>query len=209
MPRSARLARPHQYYHIYNRGTNHQLIYQDKEDYQRFLDKLKQTVEVYDWKIYTYCLLPNHYHLQIKTGKDKLGKIIQSLQTSHAIYFNRKHKHLGPIFQNRFHSVLVQEGEYFLYLSKYIHLNPVKSKLTNNPEDYPYSSYQTYLNHKNTKGIIDARSIKVLLGKQAKKSVKKYKQFIESPDKNTDYIYSEKNAKRGIFGTTRFRSQFE
>jgi putative transposase len=209
MPRTARLARPNQYYHIYNRGANNQLIYKDKEDYLKFLNKIKKTLEKYDWKIYTYCLLPNHYHLQIKTGeKDKLGTIIQSLQTSHAIYFNRKHKHLGPIFQNRFHSVLVQEGEYFLYLSKYIHLNPVKANLAIKPEDYLYSSYQKYLNPK-TKSIIDSRSLITILGDLTKNSIRKYQKFINSPDDDNQYIYSEKNNNRGIFGTTRFRSQFE
>ena len=156
MPRSARLARPYQYYHIYNRGINNQLLYKDKDDYYRFLGKLSDTLKQYDWKIYTYCLMPNHYHLQIKTEKDSLGTIIQSLQTSHAVYFNKKYKHLGAIFQNRFHSVLVQEGEYFLYLSKYIHLNPAKAKLVNNPEDYQYSSCKTYLNPLKNKGILDA-----------------------------------------------------
>jgi len=75
MPRTARLARPNKYYHIYNRGAGNQIISKDEFDYSIFLNKIKQTQSQFDRKIYSYCLLPNHYHLQIKTEKDKLGTI--------------------------------------------------------------------------------------------------------------------------------------
>lgn len=208
MPRTARLARPNQYYHIYNRGANNQNIFKNRKDYLFFLDKLNQTLQKYDWQIYTYCLLPNHYHLQIKTKKNKLGTIIQSLQTSHAIYFNHKYKHLGPVFQNRYHSVTIQDGEYFLYLSKYIHLNPVKAELVKHPQDYPYSSYNAYLNPKNN-SILDTRSIRTIIGKQTSKNIQKYQQFVEAQkESNQKLIYSTKNIKHNIFGSSKFSSRF-
>jgi len=207
MPRSARPYAPFQYYHILNRGLNRQPIFRDESDYLRFLEKLETSKTRFDWIIYSYCLLPNHYHLQVKTRHVPLSKILSSLQTSHSGYFNRKYKKLGPVFNNRFKSILVQKDPYFLQLSKYIHLNPVKANLASKPQDYPYSSYPEIISQpKHQFHTIDKRVIKSLTGSLNQQAISQYRYFVEESTKLT---YHPDKSVRGIMGSTRFRIKFE
>lgn len=77
--------------------------------------------------------MPNHYHLSIRTRKISISKIIAALATSYAVYFNHRYNRSGPIFQNRFNSILIENESYFLQLAQYIYLNPVRAKLTKDP----------------------------------------------------------------------------
>lgn len=207
MARDTRPDYSRRYYHIFNRGFDRKNIFTDEADYLRFLGKLAESRKKFDWIIYSYCLLPNHYHLQVQSGNDSISTIIHWLQTSHAVYFNRNHKHFSPVFTGRFKSIIIQKELYHLYLSKYIHLNPVKAGLVQNPQDYPYSSYLEIISEQKHKlRIIDRRTIKSLMGKWTAKAIQNYRSFVEE-DRSCNY--SIKSAIRGIAGTIRFRSQFE
>lgn len=207
MPRTARLSAPFRYYHILNRGIGRKAIFRDIDDYLRFLEKLAETKSKFDWIIYSYSLLPNHYHLQTKIRKSPLSKIMQSLQTSHSGYFNRKYRHVGPVFQGRFKSIIVQKGSYFIQLSKYIHLNPIEANLVNHPLNYPYSSYSEYLNQpKHQYKIIDKRAVKMIIGSLSKHNIQQYREFVEEDDK---LEYYPQKAVRGIIGSKEFINQFE
>jgi len=205
MPRRARKHYPYQYYHVFNRGFDRKNIFKQEADYLRFLNKLSSLTINNDWIIYSYCLLPNHYHLHVQIRKSPLHKIIHSLQTSHSVYFNRKYKHFGPVFTGRFKSILIQKETYHLGLSKYIHLNPVMAKLAKSPQDYPYSSYSEIINKaKHPYKIIDKRAVKSLTESLSEKAIFQYQQFIENKEIN----YDPSLAKRGILGSARFQSQF-
>lgn len=207
MPRNTRSDYPHQYYHIYNRGFDRKNIFITPIDYDRFLGKLAESRSKYDWTIYAYCLLPNHYHLQIQSGEDSISSIIHWLQTSHAVYFNRNHKRFSPVFSGRFHSILIQKELYHLHLSKYIHRNPVEAGLVQQPQNYRYSSYGEIIGtpgHKHN--IIDQRSARSIIGQQTTNAIRMYRSFVEESE---DCDYSLKSNIRGLAGTTRFRSRFE
>ena len=94
-----------------------------------------------------YCLMPNHFHLCIKqTDRDSINHFMRSLSTKYAMYFNKKNKRVGPLFQGIYKAVLITNEGQFIELSKYIHRNPLKilgesQKLV----EYPYSSYRNYL----------------------------------------------------------------
>lgn len=206
MPRTARLSASFLYYHIVNRGINRQAIFRKKADYLRFLEKLFDSKKRFDWIIYSYSLLPNHFHLQVKTRKDPLAKILSSLLTSHSVYFNRKYKRTGAVFQNRFKSIIIQKEPYHLQLSKYIHLNPVKCKLAVNPVDYPYSSYSEYLGKpKHQFHIIDKRVMKSIMGIPTKKTIQHYCSFVEEKG---NLEYDPQLTVRGIVGSKRFAARF-
>lgn len=140
MPRGPRFAFKNAFYHVFNRGINKQEIFPSEEDYTFFLKKLKKLKEKYDHSLYAYCLMPNHFHLSIHTRKTPISTIMSSLSTSYSMYFNKKYKHYGPVFQNRFKSILIENDSYFMQLSRYIYLNPVKAGLIKNPLFYKYSS---------------------------------------------------------------------
>jgi len=174
--RLARLDFPNGFFHVFNRGLNKKKIFLSGSDYNYFLTKLESLLKELGHRIYCYCLLPNHYHFLIENRKEKLSKLMGRLLTSYSMYFNKKHSKNGPLFQNRFKSIVVQKESYFLELSRYIHLNPVKLGLVNKPEDYPYSSLNEIISG-NKYEIVNKESVLKLIGEK-KNDLKDYLNFI-------------------------------
>ena len=150
--------------------------------------------------------MPNHFHLSIQTRNSPISKIMASISTSYSMYFNHKYRHFGPIFQNRFKSILIENDDYFVQLSRYIYLNPVKDGLTNDPANYKYSSFLEAVREKPLK-FLDT-NIEKLIG-QTSQSLKIYKKFIYEGVNNfsqlseIDQIF---NKDEQSFGSRRFRT---
>lgn len=177
MPRIARLTYPGGFYHLYNRGLNKSPIFHGNDDYNKLFDKLSALTADGDWIIYAYCFMPNHYHILIEEKNTSIASLIGRLFTSYGVYFNKKYKRQGPLFQDRYKSRLVQKDKYFLAVSRYIHLNPVKSGLVKKPLDYEYSSLREYVGNKN-RNIIKLDRITTLLERN-KTEIEDYLQFVE------------------------------
>jgi len=94
--------------------------------------------------------MDNHFHLLVETPDENLSAFMQLLQCGYANWFKVRYKLVGPLFQSRFKSVLVEDESYLVTLSAYIHLNPVRAKMTNNPESYKWSSCGQYLRDEKT-----------------------------------------------------------
>ena len=208
MPRYARLVFPGLYYHLINRGVERKKIFRDKFDYIQFLENLLKYKKKFDWIIYCYCLLPTHFHLLIQTRDDPLAKIMKSLQTAYGVFFNKRYKRVGSVFSGRYKSIIVQKGEYFLQVSKYIHLNPIKARFCSEPLDYPYSSYREYIRGENPllkQNVIDRRAAEMLIGDGraiTKQAIKGYQSFVEEREDILEY-----NPKVDVFGNERFRTK--
>ena len=135
------------FYHIYNRGNRKQLIFLQPRDYARFLSRLLKYKKEYSINLLAHCLMPNHFHFLIRQPvENTLPKFMLKLCTSYAKYSNIKYEQPGRLFQDRFKAKLVGNERYLLWLSKYIHLNPVEIL----PKDavlqsYPWSSYKEYV----------------------------------------------------------------
>ena len=99
-------------------------------------------------ELVAYCLMPNHFHLCIRqTNKMSMTSFMRSLSTKYSMYFNKKYERVGPLFQGIYKAVLISDEQQFLYLTKYIHRNPLEI-MGGNPHklaEYPYSSYRNYL----------------------------------------------------------------
>lgn len=96
--------------------------------------------------IINFCIMPNHFHFTLRQEKENgIRQFIQRLSNSFAHYFSVKYKNRGPVFEGNFKAIRVGTDELLIHLSRYIHLNPVTAYLVENPEDYLYSSYNTYL----------------------------------------------------------------
>lgn len=175
MPRGPRFVFQNAFYHVFNRGINKQPIFLSDIDYQFFLKKLHQLKDRYDHSIYAFCLMPNHFHISLQTRKIPISKIMSSLTTSYSMYFNRTYKHFGPVFQNRFKSILIENDPYFLKLSQYIYLNPVKAGLVSDPKNYLYSSLRETLRLEPLKFLDN--DIQRLVG-ETKGSQKEYENFV-------------------------------
>ncbi len=204
MPRSPRIAFENAFFHVFNRGLNKQEIFIDFHDYQRFLKRLEElrTRKRFDHAIYAYVLMPNHFHLLIQTKKIPISKIMTSLLTSYSMYFNRKYKRVGTLFQNRFKSKLCDKDSYFLGASRYIHLNPIEAGLCLNLKDYPWSSYQELYCNLGYK-IIDSIEVVRLLG-ETDKSKETYRQFLLDGIKKVRDIKKEFTFDKDIEGEPKF-----
>ncbi len=144
-----------QYYHIYSRGVAKQRIFLDEQDYLYFLSLFKRYLSLepsaqknhYIYpsfhkhlRLLAYCLMPTHVHLLIyQSDGVAMINFMRSLMTSYSMYFNRKYKRVGPVFQSRYRASRIGRDAYLDHISRYIHLNP------RDWENYPYSSLKYFL----------------------------------------------------------------
>lgn len=149
MPRQARKRAESGIYHVMLRGIDRQLIFEDTEDYYRFIDIVQECRELCNFKLYAYCLMGNHVHLLLKVQEDGLETIFKRIGGRYVYYYNVKYQRIGHLFQDRFKSEPVDDDAYFLCVLRYIHQNPVKAKLCSKVEDYPFSSFAEYLHDSN------------------------------------------------------------
>ena len=202
MPRGPRFVFENAFYHVFNRGINKQPIFINRQDYSFFLKKLSDLKREFDHSLYAYCLMPNHFHLSFQTRKTSISKIMASLATSFSMYFNRTHNHFGPVFQNRFKSILIQDDPYFLQLSKYIYLNPVKAGIVKDPVDYKYSSIREALGREPLYFLDN--DITRLIG-ETKESQKEYEKFIyDGLSEDLSHVEELFEKEEATFGTPRF-----
>jgi REP element-mobilizing transposase RayT len=113
------------WYHITSRGQRRQLIYCDGRDRREFIARLAEASRRYRVEVHAYVLMPNHYHLLLRTPKANASAAMQWLNNGYGMWWNRRHGQVGHVFQGRFKSILVEEGTWSLSLSLYLHFNPV------------------------------------------------------------------------------------
>jgi len=148
MARPLRMDYPDAFYHVLSRGNEKRDIYFNQGDYLRFLDILEKTVERFNLEVHAYVLMKNHYHLLIRTKEANLSRAIQWLGVSYSVWFNRRHKRSGHLFQGRFKSFLIEDDRYFTAMCLYIHGNPFRAGLVSRLWDYRWSSYRAYVDRK-------------------------------------------------------------
>ena len=132
-------------YHITNRGVRKESIFFNDLDKHMFVLILSEVRYKYPFKLHAYCLMNNHFHLLIQSATHSPSKIMQTILQRYSRYFNRTYQTQGHVFQDRFYASHVDQQDYFLNVSKYIHLNPVVAGMVTKPEDYQWSSYTSYI----------------------------------------------------------------
>ncbi len=150
MPRGPRLDAPGVLHHIMIRGLERRRIFRDDRDRADFVMRLGVLAGAGALAVYAWTLLPNHAHLLVRTGTRPLSRTMRSLLTGYAGAFNRRHKRVGHLFQNRYKSVVVEEEPYFLQLVRYLHLNPIRAGVVQSLTEldrYPWSGHATLLGH--------------------------------------------------------------
>jgi len=125
MARPLRIQFRNGWYHVTARGNNRQRIYFDERDRLHFLELLGEMSERQEVEVHAYVLMDNHYHLLVRTPQANLSAAIQWLNVAYSIWWNRRHRRAGHVFQGRFKAVVVESGQWVLECSLYLHLNPV------------------------------------------------------------------------------------
>ena len=178
MARPWRIQYTNAMYHIMSRGVAQGEVFYAEEDYHKFLEYLEKTSEKFQLEIFAFVLMGNHYHLFLLTKEANLSRAMQWLQTSYSVYFNRKYKRSGHLFQGRYKSILVGEDSYWRGLSFYIHLNPVRAGMVKELEEYKWSSYHDYVKTKKIHHWVSCEEILKGLSRDEKESRVEYRKLI-------------------------------
>ena len=132
-------------YHVTARGNANEAIFVDDDDRARFLNCLASSATRFDWCVWAYCLMDNHYHLLIETRRPTLSRGMREINGVYSQAFNRRHGRVGHVLQGRFKALLVDRDAYLLELSRYIALNPVRAGCCAAPGDWRWSSYRALM----------------------------------------------------------------
>ena len=181
MPRQSRIDAPGALHHIIARGNEKRKIFEDTLDRQQFLDRLGDFLSTTHTMCYAWALIANHFHLLLRTGSVPIATVMRRLLTGYAIYFNRRHRRYGHLFQNRYKSILCQEDPYFLELVRYIHLNPLRAKVVKgltSLDKYPYSGHSVLMGRVEHEWQ-DTDYVLECFGKRVTGARSKYRDFIE------------------------------
>ncbi|WP_203364585.1 transposase [Bacillus sp. REN10] len=144
MPRKRRTWIPEKFYHIVSRGNRRDPLFYCSEDFEAFFHILHQLHETHSFELASYCLMTNHFHLQLRSTKQPISKVMSLLNKRFANYFNTRYNVSGHVFEKRFFAEVIYDYEEMLRVSRYIHLNPVAAHMVDRPELYPWSSYSFY-----------------------------------------------------------------
>jgi REP-associated tyrosine transposase len=163
MARPLRIEHPGAYYHVMNRGNHREDIFLTDQDRQTFLNGLVDSCETYHIKLIAFVLMSNHFHLLVQTPQANLSEFMRHFLVTYTVRFNRRNGRTGHVFQGRFKSLLIDEDEYLLPLSRYIHLNPIRTSQFKDADfptkseylkKYPWSTFPGYCYlRKRTKNI--------------------------------------------------------
>jgi REP-associated tyrosine transposase len=180
MPRKSRIDAPGALHHVIVRGIERCKIFKDNKDRDNFLDRLGTIIKETKTRCFAWALIPNHFHLLIRTGQVPVATVMRRLLTGHAVFFNKRHRRSGHLFQNRYKSILCQEDAYLLELVRYIHLNPLRAKIVEDIktlDKYSYSGHSVLMgNIKN--GWQDIEWVLKLYDKRLRSARKQYRSFV-------------------------------
>ena len=198
MARPLRICYEGAVYHVTVRGNERRAIFLSNEDRERFMQKLAESVRLYDVRLYLFCQMTNHVHMVLETPQANLSRFMQRLKTAYAVYFNTKHNRHGHLFQGRFGAHVVEEDQYILKLSRYVHLNPVFVSAHKKKSDrerlqilrnYPWSSYRSYIGRSARLDFVDYDPVLSMMDPPKKKQPASYRRFVEGGIRNIDTAF--------------------
>lgn len=209
MPRTARVAPSGYLYHVLTRGNNRQDVFEDEEDFRKYLELLLRYKEKYHFKLYHYVLMTNHVHLVIEPAEagGSLAEIMKGINLAYAQYYKRRYSHIGHFWQDRFKSILISKDEYLLACGSYVELNPVRANMVAHPMKYQWSSYRVYAYGKEDV-ILDEHPVYLQLSEDTVERRKKYREFVRGMIKEKDAMKGEMN-RRVVYGNEEFAQKIK
>lgn len=181
MPRQARIDAPGALHHIIARGMERGVIFRNKRDRDDFLRRLGAIIKESETLCYAWALIPNHFHLLLKTGNVPLASVMRRLLSGYAGSFNHRYDRSGHLFQNRYKSILCQEDVYLRELVRYIHLNPLRAGIVGNLEEldrYRYCGHSGLMGNYQDEWQ-ETRSVLKLFGDPFSSARMNYRAFVE------------------------------
>jgi len=191
-------------YHVIQRGNNREYIFHN-EIWKGYLIKIiKEMKARYNFKFFGYVIMDNHYHLIIQTLDIPISKIMHGINSRYGKYYNHNTKRIGPVFQNRYKGIIVEDERYLLGLLKYIHLNPVKAKMCSSIDQYKWSSDVFY--RRNIKSLVDIDEVLDIMSVNRIEAIRKYIDFMD--DEREDNNFSTEMFENAIaIGSSNFKGK--
>ncbi|MBM4276532.1 MAG: transposase [Deltaproteobacteria bacterium] len=208
MPRTARIAFPSMVYHVISRGNNREWVFNEREDFEKYLEICGRYKDKFGFKLYHWVLMSNHIHLVMETTEESsLSKIMQGMNLAYTIWFNRKNGKVGHLWQDRFKSALVEKDNYLLECGRYVERNPLRARLVKDPREYPWSSYRVYAYGK-ADGVTDRHATYEAMGKEDRARRKAYREYVCCNRDKEEREIRERMA-RGVIGAEVFQQHIE
>ena len=196
MARPLRIQYPGAYYHVTCRGNERKEIFLDTQDQEVFLEKLSMSLDIYNVSLLTYVCMSNHFHLLVTTPDGNLSEFMRHFNISYTSAFNRKHQRVGHLYQGRYKAFLIDADNYLLAVSRYIHLNPIRTKAFSDKTikekwntllQYETSSLSGYFSVGKRVDFINYSTVLYYMGGDNLKTRQCYRQFIrEGIEKKID-----------------------
>ena len=180
MPRQARIDAPGTLHHIICRGIERRQIFTEDQDRDDFVNRLSSILAETSTICYAWVLIPNHFHLLLRTGSTPISTVMKRLLTGYAVNFNLRHKRHGHLFQNRFKSIICQDDLYWLALVRYIHLNPLRANLVASMDElksFRYSGHRALLGLEK-QSTVAANEVWNLFSRNPAVAKRKYSMFL-------------------------------
>jgi putative transposase len=203
MARRTRHFLPDAIYHVMLRGNNGQAVFSSDAERCQFCLLMQQGTERYGHRILAFCFMTNHIHLVIQLKDVPLSKIFQNLSFRYTRFYNQRHKTIGHLFQGRFKSVLVEGNRYLKELIRYIHLNPVRAMMVDDPLQYRWSSHQAYLMKQEFTWLTSDNCLK-MFGESRHEAMEAFHHFVLLGIGRDDGIDFKKGISGGILGEDAF-----
>lgn len=208
MARPLRIAVSNLPFHVLDRGNNRQIVFREEVDFIYFLKLLKRYKKELRFKLYHFCLMPNHFHLVLESAiEGSLPKIMMRLTLAYSWYFNRRYGGVGHVWQGRYKSSLIDKENYFIWCGLYVELNAVRAGLVSKPEGWRWSSYRTYAFGEIDplmEGLIDIGPYYLELGNNARERQKKYQEDVAEVMKDEFLKSIREKLDEGVFGKEDF-----
>jgi putative transposase len=167
-------------YHVTSRGWERRTIVRDDGDRQRWLDLLARVAVRRAWRVFAWALMDNHFHLYLRTPEANLSAGMHDLNAGYASGFNRRHQRCGVLFQGRFKAVLVEDESHSRELTRYVHLNPVRAKLVERPEDYLWGSCPDYWGRRRPPEWLDCETILGEFAADQRQARRAFRRFLKA-----------------------------
>lgn len=211
MPRQARIIVPNCPHHVLQRGHNKQVVFYRENDYKYYLDNLLEAKQLFDIKVYAYCLMTNHVHFLLNPGDqvEQLGRFMKFIAGRQTRYLNRLEKRTGTLWEGRYKSSPVESEMYLMACCRYIEQNPVRAKMVEDPGDYEWSSYQEKTGLRKNR-LVDPDPFYESLGKNIHLRQSRYQDFIQQSENDKERIQIRQALQRGqLTGAGKFVDQVE
>lgn len=178
MSRPLRLEFPGAFYHITSRGDRREPVYLNQTDFKDFLDLFSDVCERYHWRCHAYCLMTNHYHLLIESIDGNLSAGMRHLNGVYTQRFNKRHQHVGHVFQGRFKAILVDADAHLLELARYVVLNPVRANMVKTAGQWAWSSYRYMIGKRQPPAWLETDRLLLAFSEQRPHAQQAYIEFV-------------------------------